>query len=305
MAGFIASLAQIKQTDMKNKTTLALSLVASLVLTACGGGGGGSSPAATPSSSSASSPTAASAPTPASTPTIKGEQLPSLSSPQPGSTAATGNGVDGIWSVSSIASKTTAFIDPQNNISYLDTVGSTAMSEFFGVITPASTNWTLTSGGQFSFALYTPATAGSGTFTANQTFAGSVVVSSNPVNLSWTYDPANALAVTQSSVAGTWTETNTSLTVSSAGAVSGTMSNCPVTGTLLLSTAGSSQNLYTLNVTTGTATSCQIPSTTLSGNAAIVFLPISGSSLYARSILYVIHAADNSAVAYGQVTLAQ
>jgi hypothetical protein len=300
---------------MKNKATLALSLLASLVLTACGGGGGGSSSAATPSSSSASSPTAASTPaaasapaaasTPASTPAVNGESLPSLSSPQPGSTAATGNGLTGIWSVTSSINKTTAFIDPQNDLSYLSTVGTIAMSEFFGVLTPTTSSWTLASGGQFQLAFYYTASAGTGSFTANNSFTGSYVANGTTTNLSWTYDPANALAVTQSSVAGTWTETNTSLTISSSGALSGTMSNCPVTGTMMLATSGSSQNLYTLNVTTGTGSSCQIPNTTLSGNAAIVFLPIANSSLYARSILYVNHSANNSGVAYGQVTLAQ
>jgi hypothetical protein len=180
-----------------------------------------------------------------------------------------------------------------------------AMSEFFGVLTPTTSTWTLASGGQFQTLSYYTASAGTGSFTANSAFSGSYVANGNTVNLSWTYDPANALAVSQSTVAGTWTENQTSLTISSSGAVSGTMSNCPVTGTLMLTTAGSSQNLYTLNVTTGTGSSCQIPNATLSGNAAIVFLPITNSSLYARSILYVIHTASNSGVAYGQVTLAQ
>jgi hypothetical protein len=290
---------------MKNKATLALSLGASMVLAACGGGGGSNS-SATPAASSASSATTASAPAaasaPASTPAVTGEQLPSLSSPQAGSTAATGNGVDGIWSFTSGVDKTVAFIDPQNNLSYLSTLGTSVMSEFFGVITPGSSSWTLTSGGLFNLITYTATTSGSGSFTGNQSFSGSYVEGGNTVNIAWTYDPANALAVSQATVAGTWAETNSSITISSSGAVSGTLSNCPVSGTMLLATAGSSQNLYTLNLTTGTNASCQTQNVTFTGNAAIVFLPIASSSLYKRTILYAIHTASNTAFAYGQVS---
>lgn len=290
---------------MKNKSTLVSSLVASLVLAACGGGGGGSSPSTTAASaSSASSPSTASSPAATSTPTatVLGETPPSLSSPQTGSTAATGNGVAGIWSDSSSVDNTIALIDPQNNVSYVSALGSLTMSQFFGAITPSAPNWTLTSGTAYFGGFYYTITSGSGTFAVRQTFSGSYVRSVNTISLSWTYDQANALAVTQSSVAGTWAQTGSSITVASDGTVTGTLSNCPVTGTLLLATAGSNQNLYTLNLAAGTSsTLCKTPGVTLSGNAAIMFVPISGSSLYTRTIFYVIRSADNTSVASGQV----
>ncbi|HEY1589756.1 MAG TPA: hypothetical protein VGG00_08480, partial [Rhodanobacter sp.] len=150
---------------------------------------------------------------------------------------------------------------------------------------------------------YYAASSGSGTYTAQQAFAGTYLENGTTQTLAWTYDPANALAVTQASVAGTWSEPNTSLTIGSDGTLTGTITNCAVTGTLMLTTSGSSQNLYTMNVTTGTSGgSCPAAGKTLSGNAAIVFLPISGSTLYLRTILFVIHSADNSAIAYGQVS---
>jgi hypothetical protein len=41
---------------------------------------------------------------------------------------------------------------------------------------------------------------------------------------------------------------------------------------------------------------------TYTGNAAITFLPVSGSTtLYQRTIMYLIKATDNSLVAYGQL----
>ncbi|MGF6548035.1 hypothetical protein [Paraburkholderia youngii] len=297
-----------KKKNMNYKATLTLSLLASLVLAACGGGGGGdssaSSSASSPSAAStpaASSPAAASAPAAASSPAVSGEQLPSLSSPQTGSTAAAGNGVEGIWTTQFGADKTSAFIDPQGNISYLDTVSGFALSQFFGVIAATGPNWTLTSGVAFSGGIYNLTTSGSGTFAANQTFAGSYVNNGTTVNLSWNYDAANALAVTQPSVAGTWAQTNSSVTIANDGTLSGTLSNCPVSGTLLLATPSSSKNLFTLSVT-GTSASCTLASgATYTGNAAIEFLPITGSSLYTRSILFIIKAANNSVVAYGQL----
>ena len=295
--------------DMKNKANLTLSLLASLALAACGGGGGdGGNSAATPSAGSASSPSAASAPgsasvpDPASSPALTGEQLPSLSSPQSGSAAASGNGVEGIWTAQSGVDKTTALVDPQGNISYLNTVAGFGISEFFGVIAASTPNWTLSSGAAFIANVYFPASSGSGSFVNKQTFTGSYVENGSTVNLSWNYDAANALAVTQSSVAGTWAQTGSSLTIASDGTLSGTLSNCPVSGTLLLATPSSTKNLYTLSVT-GTTASCTLKSgATYSGNAAITFLPITGSNLYVRTIFFMIKTVANTTVAYGQLT---
>ena len=138
------------------------------------------------------------------------------------------------------------------------------------------------------------------TVTGNR-LIGSYVENGTTVNLAWNYDAANALAVTQSSVTGTWTQTGSSLTIAEDGTLTGTLSGCPVSGTLLLTTPSSGKNLYTLSIT-GTTASCTLQSgTTYSGHAAIKFLPISGSSLYTRSILFIIKSASNSTVAYGQL----
>jgi hypothetical protein len=261
-----------------------------------------SSPAATSNPTAASAPAAASAPTAASTPAVNGEPLPMLASPQAGSTAAVGNGVEGIWTTLSGISSTTAFIDPQGNLSALNSIGSFGMSELFGVVAATSPNWTLTSGWTMITGFSYTTTTGSGSFARNAAFSGSYVENGNTVNLSWTYDAANALAVTQSSVAGTWAEATSSLTIANDGTLTGTLSGCPVNGTLLLATPGSNKNLYTLSVT-GTTTTCGLNSSlTYSGNAAIKFLPISGSNLYSRSILYLIKSSTNVTVAYGQLS---
>ena len=209
--------------------------------------------------------------------------------------------MEGIWASQSGIDMTTAFIDPQGNISDLNTVAGFGGSEFFGVVALTAPNWTLTSGTAFVTSFYYPTTSGLGTFTPNQTFAGSYVENGTTVNLAWNYDAANALAVTQSSVTGTWTQTGSSLTIAEDGTLTDTLSGCPVSGTLLLTTPSSGKNLYTLSIT-GTTASCTLQSgTTYSGHAAIKFLPISGSSLYTRSILFIIKSASNSTVAYGQL----
>ncbi|WP_109483816.1 hypothetical protein [Paraburkholderia sp. C35] len=285
---------------MKIQTPLVLSLLATVVLTACGGGGGDSS-TANKSTTPATTSTPATSPTPP--PVVDGESLPDLTHPQTGSTADVGNGLEGIWSTSG-ATRTYATIDPANNLQYVDSIGTLATTQFFGSIIPTSSTWVLNTGIKYFGGFFYTASSGSGAFSAKQTFNGSYVANGSTVNVSWIYDAANALAVTQSSVAGSWTETNTSLTVDNAGAVSGTISSCPISGTLLLTTPLSKKNLYTLTVTvSGTATLCTVASgTTFSGQAAIVFLPITGSSLYKRTIFFAVKTADNSGYAIGQVS---
>lgn len=282
---------------MKIQIPFALTLFTVVALTACGGGGGDSSTA-----TKSTTPAATTTPTSTPTPVVDGESLPDLTHPQAGSTADVGNGLEGIWSTSG-TSHTYATIDPTNNLQYVDSIGTLATTEFFGSIVPTSSTWVLNTGIKYSGGFFYTASSGSGAFVAKQTFSGSYVANSSTMNVSWNYDAANALAVTQSSVTGTWTETNTSLTVDNAGAVSGMVSNCPVSGTLLLATPLSKKNLYTLTVTvSGTATLCTVASgKTYSGQAAIVFLPISGSSLYKRTIFYAVKTADNSGFAIGQV----
>ncbi|RKE39907.1 hypothetical protein B0G76_6360 [Paraburkholderia sp. BL23I1N1] len=292
----------------KSKSLLLVSILGSLTLAACGGGGGGDNGTATAQSAStpaaASSPAAASAPAAASSPApaLTGEALPSLTSPQAGSTATAGNGSEGIWTQSGTTNMT-AFVDPASNLSYINGLFTIVTSTFFGAISTATPNWTLVSGFETIGGFRYTATPGSGTYAANQTLAGSYVANSSTVNLSLKYDPANALAVTQSSVAGTWAQTSTSITVDNAGGVTGSILGCGVTGTLALTTPGSNKNLYTMTLT-GTTSTCGLHSgVTYSGSSAITFLPVTGSTtLYRRTIIYLIKAADNSEIAYGQLS---
>jgi hypothetical protein len=206
--------------------------------------------------------------------------MPSLSTPQAGSTAATGTGAEGVWTSTSVTQHSVAFVDPQNNLSVLTAAGTFVDDEFFGVVSTSGTSWTLSSGFDFDMGVFVhPTTSGSGTYVPKQSFTGSYVTSAGTTNVAWTYDPVNALSVTQQSVTGTWSETSSSMT---------------------------NQNLYELTVSAAASTSCQMPAGLVyTGSAAIVFLPITGSNGYARTIVYSVKAPGNTNIAYGQLSLQQ
>lgn len=282
------------------------------VVAGCGGGGDGSSNANTGGTAAAASapvvastPVAASAPVASSQPVTVGEALPSLTTPQPGSTAATATTPTGIWTASGTLGYTTiALVDPHNNLSTLNTLGSFVMSDDFTNLTVNGTTWSLNSGINFNArtGFTTRIDSGSGAYSAKQTLSGTMSQGGTASNFTWTYNAENALSVTQDSVVGTWATTNASFTIGTGGTVSGTLSGCNMSGTLMLATPGSSQNMYDMTLTASASTGCRVPAgVPLSGSAAIMFVPIRGTNGFQRSILYVLRAADYSFVAYGQV----
>lgn len=282
------------------------------VVAGCGGGGDGSSNANTGGTAAAASapvvastPVAASAPVASSQPVTVGEALPSLTTPQPGSTAATATTPTGIWTASGTLGYTTiALVDPRNNLTTMNTLGSFVMSDDFTNLTVNGTTWSLNSGINFNArtGFTTRIDSGSGAYSAKQTLSGTMSQGGTASNFTWTYNAENALSVTQDSVVGTWATTNASFTIGTGGTVSGTLSGCNMSGTLMLATPGSNQNMYDMTLTASASTGCRVPAgVPLSGSAAIMFVPIRGTNGFQRSILYVLRAADYSFVAYGQV----
>lgn len=282
------------------------------VVAGCGGGGDGSSNANTGGTAAAASapvvastPVAASAPVASSQPVTVGEALPSLTTPQPGSTAATATTPTGIWTASGPLGYTTiALVDPRNNLTTMNTLGSFVMSDDFTNLTVNGTTWSLNSGINFNArtGFTTRIDSGSGAYSAKQTLSGTMSQGGTASNFTWTYNAENALSVTQDSVVGTWATTNASFTIGTGGTVSGALSGCNMSGTLTLATPGSNQNMYDMTLTASASTGCRVPAgVPLSGSAAIMFVPIRGTNGFQRSILYVLRAADYSFVAYGQV----
>ncbi|ETP63564.1 hypothetical protein LK469_16470 [Burkholderia dolosa] len=305
-----------------NKQSLCLLAAAAIsvfVVAGCGGGDGSSNASGTPANTGgtnnaasapavASTPLAAqpaSAPVASSQPVMVGEALPSLTSPQAGSTAATASGPIGIWTQSgSLGYSTIALIDPHNNLTTLNLLGSFVMSDDFASLNVNGTTWSLSSGVNFAATtgFVTQIDSGSGAYSPKQTFSGTISRGGTASNLTWTYNAENALSVTQDSVTGAWATTNASFTIASGGTVTGTLSGCNMTGTLMLATPASNQNMYDMTLTASASSGCKLPAgVPLSGSAAIMFVPIKGSNGFQRSILYVLRAADYSFVAYGQV----
>lgn len=295
---------------------LAAAAISVFVVAGCGGGdgssnassantGGTNNAASTPVV--ASTPLAAqpaSAPVASSQPVTVGEALPSLSTPQAGSTAATASGPIGIWTESgSLGYSTIALVDPRNNVTALNLLGSFVMSEDFATLTVNGATWSLGSGVNFGAGgLTTKIDSGSGAYSAKQTLSGTISRGGTASTFTWTYNAANALSVTQDSVTGAWATTNASFTIASGGTVTGTLSGCNMTGTLTLATPSSNQNMYDMTLAASASSGCRLPAgVPLSGSAAIMFVPIKGTNGFQRSILYVLRAADYSFVAYGQV----
>ncbi|MBN3779021.1 hypothetical protein G3O06_15900 [Burkholderia sp. Ac-20345] len=307
---------------------LVAGVISSFIVAGCGGGGDGSSSGtggtsatagnpATPATpvSSASAPVVAStpvvaqpasAPVASSQPVTVGEAMPSLQTPQAGSTAASANDPTGIWSVSTAVPRNTtiALVDPHNNLTTLNVTGSIPMSSDFTNLAVTGNAWSISSGINFNVmtGFTTKIGNSTGTYSAKQTLSGSLNRGGTASNFTWKYNAENALAVTQASVAGTWATSGASFTVGSDGTVSGTLSGCNMSGTVRLSTPGSDQNMYDMTLSAAASTGCKLPAgIPVFGNAAILFVPINGSNGFQRSILYVLHSADYGYVAYGQI----
>lgn len=273
-------------------------LSAIALLAACGGGGddGGSAPAAeTPPADTKPAPVPAPDPTPKPSPDPEpapapvGEPLPNINAPQPGSTAAVGNGSEGLW-----INRSTATL--------IDSSGKFISTELLGVLGGAfqfsGSTWTLSPGTLFEWMLAYSAT-GSGTITPNNRFDGNYSTAQNgvPKPISGTYDAANALAVNQAVIAGNWKQNGFAMQLDDAGNLTGTYTRgtrvCTLHGTVLLAEPGSAKNLYVVNVvpsnsTDAASTGCDLTtSVPHRGYAAIRLMPADGSILVTSDTRYV------------------
>ncbi|GGP26159.1 hypothetical protein [Silvimonas amylolytica] len=262
------------------KQVFALSAVAlSLVLAACGGGGGDS----TSTSAPATTPTPTPAPTPAPTP------VPTVQNPQAGSTADVGNGVEGFWTTSaSIANPTSsakslAIIAPNGEMIAFSNATSTYNQ---GTLNFTGTTWA--AAGERAIG------STDGTFNDNGTFVPKSSFT-DPTSSDLTFDTyslANALAVTQADLAGTWGPATSRITVDGSGNFTGMtlqVGNCNVSGTILQFDASSKKNLFKVlfTATQGVGNTCTLPiGSQFSGLAVIDLLNLGTSAKpsYARAL---------------------
>ncbi|QEZ43189.1 hypothetical protein D2917_02370 [Cupriavidus oxalaticus] len=273
------------------------------LLAACGGGDDGASetPARTPPADTAPAPAPSPTPTPAPDPDPDpapapiGELLPSLSAPQPGSTALVGNGSEGIWS--SFGNAT--LVDGSGKF-----VSTALLSVLGGTFQFSGSTWTLGSDTVVENGFVNLAT-GSGTITPANRLDGSYTTTPGGVSktLAAIYDPANALAVEQSSISGSWKQNAFAMQIDDTGNLTGTYTSgtrvCDLKGTVVLATPASAKNLYVVDVepsvspqpgNTGCALSTGVPH---KGYAAIRFAPVDGAIVvnsntrYLRTLLMV------------------
>jgi hypothetical protein len=181
-----------------------------------------------------------------------------------------------------------AFIDSAN---YFDYVG--ADGTLFGLLQTSGLNWTLDSSSVY-YAKTNPmlavAATGNGTFIPKQSFnvtAQSFTTTPSPLSLS--YDDANGIAVSQSSITGNWL-INTStgqihISIDDNGVLTGnstdinannspvTSHQCILTGTALLADSNTNHNLYNILINSAvlanSGTTCDSSSNSFHGLAAI------------------------------------
>lgn len=266
-------------------------LSAIALLAACGGGGDDATPTPapqTPPSENSPAPAPGPKPDPAPQPEPAGELLPSLSTPQSGSTAAVGNGSEGLW-VGTM------------NATLVDNSGKFVHARLTGVLGGAfqfsGSTWTLGPGTLYETGFANPAT-GAGTITPGQRFDGNFVATPGNVTnaLSGTYDRSNALAVDQAAIAGNWKQDGFAMQIDDAGNVTGTYTSgtriCDLQGTATLATPGSAKNLYAVRIfaenstqpgSTGCALSTRVAH---NGFAAIRLMPVDGSIIVNSSTRY-------------------
>lgn len=206
---------------------------------------------------------------------ISGAELRAeLAYPQSGSTADVArSGPQGIYT----SLLTTAFIDASN---YMIASQSSAFYDFGPLIVNGNT-WTLGPGSVTTFVSLASDT-GSGTFSPRNNFLGKT---GGAGSLDLSYDPANALAVSLSSLSGVWrvsfgSDGIMTINVNADGSFSGqivkTVSGLPLTtcnlsGSITQKEAGSFKNMFSL-LLLGSGGVCPIePGGTYQGLGAILY----------------------------------
>ncbi len=273
------------------KQVFALSAVAlSVALAACGGGGGDSASTSAPVTTPTPTPAPAPKPTPTPAPQV---QLPSLATPDAGSTAAVGNGFEGLWrdSHGTSSSPRLALIAADGTFVAYNGAASTYWS---GTATPAGTNWVASPAEQLIINTIS-------TFNDSGTFVSKTSLADNTPGATFgfdTYSPSNALAATASSIVGTWGNgipakiiqaqdgTFTGSTVSG-----GSIGICSYTGTIRPVDPSGSKNMFAVTLTAASAVTCNlVANTTYTGLAAIEIINAGTqtSPVYARTLVAII-----------------
>jgi hypothetical protein len=197
------------------------------------------------------------------------ENLPSLATPDAGSTVAAGNGVEGLY--------TGGF-----DLAFIGSAGAYVHSDLLtfssGSISFSGNSWDIVSGFNFNNVGGSAPLSGSGTVVPFMKLSG--VENGRTVNLNYAVE--NALAVSQDALQGRWVSTPNGfdITVDSNGNFDGTTTGafgtCSVSGKMLLTSPLSHKNLYAVTLNASGGSGCWLDTTSAhTGFAAIGFYQVS------------------------------
>lgn len=208
------------------------------------------------------------------------ENRPTLAAPQPGSTAAVGNGLEG------------SYVDLFGTYLFIASDGTYVRRAWsgmaFGKISSNAGTWKVESG-FYSPELGNPnALSGSGTFTAFRTVSGT----DSGGAVSHTFDSSNALAVEQNELQGQWSTDDGAFDISldATGRFTGTTSGtafgaCNVGGMVTSADPGTKKNVFRVAMTASGGTACKLSLMEYSGLAnvdlyAVTSTPANGYKRY-------------------------
>ncbi|WP_413764715.1 hypothetical protein ACEN9J_35815 [Variovorax sp. Varisp41] len=238
------------------------------------------------------------------------EPLPSLNSPQAGSTAAVGNDSEGIYA--SLLDIT--LIGADGSIASKDNIGT-----LWGSLDITGLDWSFHPDTQYYFIDASPVT-GSGSFTPKKSMKGTYAYGDRP---SATFGPMsyaveNALAVSQDSVAGKWANPDGSFGISISievdafgkftGKTSGVqVGNCSISGTVSHAQPDTYKNMYgfqmsAVDTAADGKNACKLKTDRpYMGPAAIVLTPAGAydSNGYFRSLFFLARTSNGATLAAG------
>lgn len=203
-----------------------------------------------------------------------------------------------------------AFIDATNN--YLGTDGSRLL---VGKWTLMGSAWSFDPSSLiyigFNPAPFVTGLIGSGTLNTRLSFSGMYGPLAASLPVAYEYSTANALAVSQADVSGTWSALGTSFTIGATGSLtgrytdSGIASDCALTGTMVLAEPATQKNLLAVTLTSADfpGATCKV-SGNLAGFASLTFKN-AGSALvpsYVRTLTFLVVRSPTTAFMAGELT---
>ncbi len=232
---------------------------------------------------------------------LPAEPALSLSTPQPGSTAAEGNGTEGLY----VSLSDVLFVSPGGDIAAKFAAGT-----LWGAIRVQGTAWSFDAGTRHHFFEARPV-EGSGAFVPRRSMSGSYAQAQREPEPFGPYRYAleNALAVSQASIAGTWHNPPTnfgmgmSIEVDARGAFTGTsagseIGHCQLSGSVTQLQPGTAKNMFRFRLVAAPAGGaakdpCQlVTGMVYSGPAAVVLSPAAAAAGAvdppARNILFLV-----------------